>query len=102
MSKDFFRNVTNLSRVSINDLKRLLSLIRVVSLTEATDAVKEGGDLIIEVPPFGQIYVNKNLDFEFKPDTDLKKDVFEVQQNPEKFLKKELTRLFNIGEVSNE
>jgi len=100
MSKDFYRNVTNLSRVTANDLKRLLSIIRVVSLTEATDAVKEGGDLIIEVPPFGQIYVNKDLDFEFKPDANLKRDVFEVQQNPEKFLKKELVRLFNIGAVN--
>lgn len=95
--KDLLNSVSDLGRISVSDLKQVLTLIRLVSLIYAVRGM-ENSKLTIDIPSFGKVTVTEDFDFEFVPDAELKKDVFGIKQDPNFFLKNELKKILNIGE----
>lgn len=96
--KNQMSKISDLSRVSLQDVKNLFNVTRLVTLIDFIKNMDENGDSYIEIPTFGKILISKDLDFEFLPSTDLKKEVYGILQNPNNFLKNELKKVFNIGE----
>ena len=88
--------VSILNRMTIQDLKRTLSLVRLVTIIDCINSVDEDDNSIVEIPFFGKIVITKELDFEFIPDNSLRKDIFEIKKNPDSFLKTELKKLLKI------
>lgn len=99
--KDLLNKASDLSRTSLQDLKKTLTIIRLVALIESMENSSEDGTTEIEIPLFGKILISKDFDFEFIPDPALKKDAYSIRQDPDNFLKTELRKLLKIGEATN-
>lgn len=99
--KDLLNKTSDLSRTSLQDLKKTLAILRLVSLMEAMEGLNEDGSMEIEIPLFGKILISKDFDFEFIPDSGLKKDAYNIRQEPDNFLKAELKKLLKIGDTNN-
>lgn len=98
--KDILSKTADLNRTTLQDLKKIFSIVKLLALVDSVNTEDEEGNSYIDIPFFGKIKVNEDLDFEFIPDLELKKDIFCVKQNPEKFLKKELKKLLKIEEAN--
>lgn len=96
--KDTISKISDLSRISVQNLKKLINITRLVSLIDAINNTEEDKDTFVELPGFGKLRVTKDMDFYFIPDIDLKKDIYSIKNDPEFFLKKELKRLLDIDE----
>ena len=96
ISENTLNKVSVLNRMTVQDLKKTLGLIRLVTLIDCVNLVDEDGNSYVDVPLFGKIMITKDLDFEFIPETNFKKDVFDIKRDPELFLKKELKTLLKI------
>lgn len=96
--KDLLNKSSDLSRTSLQDLKKILSIIKLESLVTAIDNPDEEGNIEVEIPYFGKVVVSEDFDFEFIPETSFKKDVFGIRQDPDKFLTNELKKLLKLGE----
>lgn len=100
--KDILSKVASLSRTSLQDLKKIFSTTKTLTIIDSINTEDEEENSYIEIPYFGRIQINKDLDFEFIPDINLKKDIFTAKQDPEKYLKKELKKLLKIEDNINE
>lgn len=100
--KDILSKVASLSRTSLQDLKKIFSITKTLTIIDSINTEDEDKNSFIEIPYFGRLQINKDLDFEFIPDINLKKDIFIAKQDPEKYLKKELKKLLKIEDNINE
>lgn len=103
--KDTLSKVSDLVRISLHDLKKSFSLLKLVSLIDAMNRQPEDSDdqsIVIDIPVFGKLKITDDFDFIFIPDIDFKKDVYQVKQNPELFLKKELKKLLKLSDKKGE
>lgn len=103
--KDTLSKVSDLVRISLHDLKKSFSLLKLVSLIDAMNRQSEDSDdqsIVIDIPVFGKLKITDDFDFIFIPDIDFKKDVYQVKQNPELFLKKELKKLLKLSDKKGE
>lgn len=91
--------ISTLSRTSVQDLKNLLSIARLVLLTNFIEDTDDQGNSVIDIPTVGRIVVTDDFDFEFTPTIEFKKELYNLKQNPNNFIKDELKRLFHIEEV---
>ena len=101
--KDTLSKVSDLVRISLHDLKKSFSLLKLVSLIDAMNRQSEDSEdqsIVIDIPVFGKLKITDDFDFIFIPDIDFKKDVYQVKQNPELFLKKELKKLLKLQTFS--
>lgn len=103
--KDTLSKVSDLVRISLHDLKKSFSLLKLVSLIDAMNRQSEDSEdqsIVIDIPVFGKLKITDDFDFIFIPDIDFKKDVYQVKQNPELFLKKELKKLLKLSDKKGE
>lgn len=100
--KDLLSKVADISRVSLQDLKKVFTITKMLSIIESIDSEDEKENTYIDIPYFGKIKVTADFDFEFILDINLKKDIFNAKQDPEKYLKKELKKLLKIEDIVNE
>lgn len=103
--KDTLCKVSDLVRISLHDLKKSFSLLKLVSLIDAMNRQSEDSDdqsIVIDIPVFGKLKITDDFDFIFIPDIDFKKDVYQVKQDPELFLKKELKKLLKLSDKKGE
>lgn len=103
--KDTLSKVSDLVRISLHDLKKSFSLLKLVSLIDAMNRQSENSEdrsIVIDIPVFGKLKITDDFDFIFIPDIDFKKDVYQVKQNPELFLKKELKKLLKLSDKKGE
>lgn len=77
-------------------------LLRLKALVNAMNTQDESKDLIIDIPYFGRLKTTEDFDFIFIPDSDLKKDIYQVRQNPTVFLNKELKKLLKLEDKKGE
>lgn len=96
--KDTISKISDLSRISVQNLKKLINITRLVSLIDAINNTEEDKDTMVDLPGFGKLKVTNDLDFYFIPDIDLKKDIYNIKNDPEFFLKRELKKLLEIDE----
>lgn len=94
--KNLLNKISDLSRTSLQDVKKFLNICRLTTLMGYIENLDEEGNSFIEIPSFGKIKVSSEMDFEFIPTTELKKEVFSIKQNPNTFLKNELRKVFQI------
>lgn len=100
--KDSLGKVSDLTRISLHDLKKSFSLLKLTALQTAINeqlSAEEGEgvpDIVIDIPMFGKIKITDDLDFNFVPDVDFKKDVYQAKQNPDLFLKRELKKILKV------
>lgn len=100
--KDLLSKVADISRVSLQDLKKVFTITKMLSIIDSMDSEDDLGNIYIEIPYFGKIKTSADFDFEFILDMDIKKDIFSIKQDPEKYLKKELKKLLKIEDNLNE
>lgn len=91
--------ISMLSRMSVQDLKSLLGIARLVFLTNFIENTDEKGNSFIDIPTVGKIIVTEDYDFEFIPAIEFKKEIYNLKQNPNNFIKDELKKLFHIEGV---
>ena len=100
--KEPLSKVSDLTRISLHDLKKAFLLLKLVSLITAintqADSKDPNSDICIDIPVFGKIKINEDMDFDFIPDVDFKKDIYQIRQNPESFLIKELKKVLKISD----
>lgn len=96
--RNLLNDVSDLSRTSLQDLKKILSIMKLEALIKGIENVSEDRTTEIEIPLFGKILVSSDFDFEFLPDSTFKKDVHSMKQDPENYLTVELKKLLKIGE----
>lgn len=98
--KETLSKVSDLTRISLHDLKKAFTLLKLVSLISAinsqADNENSSSDIYIDIPVFGKVKINEDMDFDFIPDVDFKKDIYQIRQNPENFLIKELKKVLKI------
>ena len=98
--------VSDLSRVPLHDLKRIFGLLRLLMLQELiTDQMNEtesDDESGVEIPTLGKLKITKDLDFEFLPNVDFRKDAYLASQNPETFLKRELKKILKLTDKKGE
>ena len=99
-SINIMNDISTLSRVSVQELKKIASITRLVMLSSTINTSDPGNqkDIVVEIPTIGKILVNEDFDFEFVPTTDFKRELLGIKQDPNNFLKTELKKVFNIGE----
>lgn len=101
--KDTLRKVSDLARISLQDLKQTFDLLKLVSLIDAmnrmSDEESSDNSLSLDIPMFGKLEVSKDFDFTFIPTVDFKKEIYQVQQNPEEYLKQKLKTLLKLNTV---
>jgi hypothetical protein len=100
MSKDALGKISDLSRFSLVEIKRLAEIARIITLSESIDSEDEDGNFFIEIPTVGKIKVSDDLDFEILPLPSFKKEIYSLKQNPKNFLKNELKKLLGIGDIN--
>lgn len=98
--KDLLGKVSDLTRTSLQDLKKIYTVSRLVSLVDAIDTENPEEDTVVTIPLYGKIIITKDLDFSFIPDSELRRDTFNLKQNPENYLKKELKKLLKIEDTA--
>ena len=81
LNGNILNKVSVLNRMTVQDLKKTLGLIRLVTLIDCVNLVDEDGNSYVDVPLFGKIMITKDLDFEFIPETNFKKDVFDIKRD---------------------
>lgn len=95
--KETINKLSDLTRISPTELRRVFSLLRLITSIEAiNNRESENDKMKLEIPTFGEIVVSEDLDFEFIPDMDFKKDLYQIKQNPEEFLKRELEKTLKL------
>ena len=77
-------------------------LLRLKVLINAMNTMDDSKDLIIDIPYFGRLKTTEEFDFIFIPDSDLKKDIYQIRQNPNAFLNKELKKLLKLEDKKGE
>lgn len=104
--RDALSKVSDLARISLCDIKKSFLLLRLVSFIDAMNREDEkdetSTELSMDIPTFGKLKITEDFDFVFVPDMDFKKDAYQVMQNPEAFLKKELRKLLKIESAKGE
>lgn len=95
--KDSLSKVSDLTRISLQDLKKVFNILKLVDLMSTMN--EESDEIHIEVPMFGTILINpNNWDFSFVPEDTFKKEIFSAYMEPENFLKKKLKECLKLVE----
>lgn len=99
--KDTLAKTADITRLTVQDLKKTLQTLKLISLMEALNSQTDDENLKINIPFFGEIEISKDFDISFRLNDDLRRDVYLMNQNPEYFLKKELSKLLKLETVAN-
>ena len=99
--KDTLAKTADITRLTVQDLKKTLQTLKLISLMEALNGQTDSENLKINIPYFGEIEISKDFDISFRLNDDLRRDVYLMNQNPEYFLKKELSKLLKLETVAS-